>query len=243
MMKMTTKPLGDSDGEIAIAWRVGTNRKGVVVVRDVECNDAMVAAELIAIRHLIFVKQVFNRDFVSGVGLCLEVYAPLIKKITKGKSTKRHLHSYSSFLKSNLQGVTIRITDEEDQFLPKELSENAIEYICENEDEGFDTVETPAMGTIRIKSHAIDQYSERLHSGEANNPVASLIGRLKHSGIKKQTLPDKTIKHKLKKYGTVENLEIWGHDTSQMHYVVVRDPNTGVGTLVTVYKRHPAYTD
>jgi len=64
---------------------------------------------------------------------------------------------------------------------------------------------------------------------------------LKHPNLKWQPLLDRTIRHKLRKYGTVENPEVWGHDTSQFHYVVLRDPNTNVGTLLTVYKRHPSY--
>ena len=242
MMKMTTRALGQIDDEYAVAWRVGTQRRGIIFVEGINIEDPLPAAELVAIRHLVFRNKVFNRDVITGTGIALEISSPLIKKLYRGKTTKIHLQPFSHFMQTSMKGVTLTITKDNDEFLPSVGDDVPVEYISADEKPEYDVLETPALGQIRITKHAIDQYEERMHSGEAKNPLVSLYGRLKHPDLKQQPLPDRTIKHKLLKYGTVANLEIWGHDTSQMHYVVVRDPNSKIGILVTVYKRHPSYT-
>lgn len=243
MMKLTTESLGAVEDGMAVSWRVGTQRTGIVCVQGIELeHDKRAAAELIAIRHLLFTNKVFNREIITGSGVAIEFSSPVIKKLYRGKTTKRHLEQYSHFLKTNLSGVSLSITKVDDEFLPKIGDDVLFEYIDAGKKPQYDVINTPTLGKIRLTKHSIDQYEDRLHSGEAKNPLVSLVGRLMHPDLKRQPLPDRAIQHKLKKYGTVDNLEVWGHDTSQLHYIVVRDPDTHVGTLVTVYVRHPSYT-
>lgn len=242
MMKLTTQALGLVDDRIAVSWRVGTQRKGIICVEGLNVvHDKPAAAELVAMRHLLFTNKVFYRDIFTGTGIALEFSSPVIKKLYRGKTTKKHLEQYSHFLRTNLSGASLSLTKDTDEFIPNIGDKVLVEYIDASEKPQYDVIVTPALGNIRLTRHSIEQYKGRLHSGEAKSPHVSLIGRLKHPDLKRQPLPDRTIRHKLKKYGTVENLEVWGHDTSQLHYVVVRDPNSNVGALVTVYKRHPSY--
>ncbi|MCG7952654.1 MAG: hypothetical protein N0E56_15760 [Candidatus Thiodiazotropha endolucinida] len=243
MMKLTTRSVGVVEDEYAVIWRSGTKRKGILYIDGIEGDDPLVAAELVAIRHLLFTKKIFNRDIISGTGIEIQCSSPLIKKLYRGKSTKKHLQNLSHFMQTSLQGVTLSTTEENDEFLPAVGDDVLVEYISAGDKPQYDVVKTQALGDLRLTKHAIEQYEERHHSGEAKNPLISLVGRLKHPDLKRQSLPDKAARHKLRKYGTIENLEIWGHDTSQMHYVVVRDPNSGIGTLVTIFKRHPTYID
>ncbi|MFC1335435.1 MAG: hypothetical protein G8D89_17865 [gamma proteobacterium symbiont of Clathrolucina costata] len=244
MMKLTTRSLGPVDDGMAVSWRVGTQRRGIICVEGLDLeHDKQAAAELVVMRHLLFTNKVFNRDIITGTGIAIEFSSPVIKKLYRGKTTKKHLEQYSHFLKTNLSGVSLSLTKDSDEFLPEIGDKVLVEYIDAGEKPQYDVIATPALGEVRLTKHSIDQYEDRLHSGEAKNPLVSLVGRLKHPDLKRQPLPDRTIRHKLRKYGTVENLEVWGHDTSQLHYVVVRDPNTNVGTLVTVYKRHPSYEE
>jgi hypothetical protein len=241
MMKLTTNVTDLKNGEAIVAWRVGINRKGFVKVYHEYPEDAQTASELIAIRYLLFCKKVFDRQPLGGEGLLLETSSANIKKLASGKSSKSHLHQLSSFLRTILAGVSIKLTDASDPYLPGDTTEFIPEEASEIDSEYFDVIKTPNSGLIRITQHAIDRYVENLHSGDASNPIYSLAKRLRNKNIKKQALPENVVLHKMRKYGTVENLEIWGHDTSQMHFLVVRDKPDGIGTLATVYKRHPAY--
>ena len=241
MMKLTTRSLGLIEDEYAVAWRVGTQRKGIIYVEGLSTKDALVAAELVAIRHLLFARNVFKRDIISGDGIAIEFSSPLIKKVYRGKTTKKHLMPPAHFMQTNLQGVAMEITSPKDEYLPAIGDDVPVEYICANDKPIYDVITTQSLGQIRLTTHAVSQYEERLHSGEAKKPLVSLIGRLRHPDLRRQPLPDREVKHKLRKYGKVDNLEIWGHDTSQMHYVVIRDHGSDIGTLVTVYKRHPDY--
>lgn len=240
MMKLTTKSLGPMQDGYAVAWRVGTRRKGILLIEGINNPDPLVAAELTAMQHLLLVAKVFNMALISGKGITLEVSSPQIKKLARGKSSKNHLKQLARFLSISLNGAELLLTNSQDEFLPKQ-DECEPERISALVDADSTTTPTPALGQIQLTSHAIEQYSERLHSGETGDPAGSLLRRLKHPELKRQPLSPRVVRHKLRKYGTIDNLEIWAHDTSQMHYVVVRDHGSRIGTVVTVYRRHPDY--
>ena len=242
MMKLTTSFVTEIKSQQVIAWRVGTKRRGFIYVDNLVGKDINVAAELIALRYLLFKHKIFDREPVTGKGYELHVSSNKIRQIAKGKSSFKHLATYSHFLKTIMDGVATKLTDNTDEYLPGLNDEDVpIEYIDSTDKIEFGIVDTPAMGRIKLTKHAIDQYGDRHHCGDLNKPVQSLIRRIKHDSIQKKPLPENVVKHKLGKYGTVENLEVWNHDSSQMHYVVLRDHRSNIGTLVTIYKRHPAY--
>lgn len=242
MMKLTTNFVSEINSQQVVAWRVGTKRRGFVCVDNLTGSDANIAAELIAIRYLLFKRRIFNREPVTGKGYELHVSSSLIRNIVKGKSSTKHLAAHCYFLKTIMEGVSIKITDASDEFLPGiDDKDVLVEHIDSTEKIEFGIIDTPVMGRIKLTKHAIDQYDDRHHCGDLNKPVQSLIRRIKHESIQKKQLPENVVKHKLSKYGTVENLEVWSHESSQMHFVVVRDSVTEIGTLVTIYKRHPAY--
>jgi hypothetical protein len=247
MMKLTTKSLGITDAEpdnMAVAWRVGINRRGIVIVTGISIqSDRAVAAELIAIRYLLFSKNVFNNEIITGKGIAIDVSSPLIKKLYRNKTTKRHLNPYAHFLKTNLTDALLTISKADDEHLPALTDNVPVEHINATDQPLYDVISTPAIGDVRITKHSIDQYTERQHSGEAKSFIASLVKRLKHPNLQQQKIPDRVTQHKLKRYGDIEQLEVWGHDSSQMHFVVVRDPHSKIGSLVTVYRRHPAYSE
>lgn len=239
MMTLSTKYVKDADDHF-VAWRTGIKRCGLIHVLHVAGEDARAIAELVAIRYLLLEKEVFSRKLLSGTGIKLEVSTELIRKLSKGTSSKRHLLDFAKFLHTRLDGVTVESLRDE-SFASFSLDLASAEVIDANVDDRSDVFITPAMGDIRVTKHAISQYKERLHSGDPNNPVLSLMTRLRHPELKKQTIPDRVALHKLKKYGDLKNTEIWGHDNSQMHYVVIRDPASTIGTVVTVYRRHQDY--
>jgi len=243
MMKLSTQFITQIDSQQIIAWRVGTKRRGIIYVDEINCDDPNVAGELIAIQYLLFKKKVFDREPITGIGYELHVSSNKIRQMLKGKSTYKHLSFYIQFLKTTMKGVLIRLTIDTDEYLPEFNDKDVLtEYIDARDKFETGIIKTPAMGLVKLTKHAIEKYKDRHHAGDLNKPLQSLIRRIKHDSIQKKPLPENVIKHKLKKYGTVENLEIWSHDSSQIHYVIVRDLTTGVGTIVTIYKRHPAYS-
>ena len=239
MMKLTTKFIGEIDGNQIVAWRVGINRRGLLHIMDVPDVDTAAIAELIAIRHLLFVDKIFDREINTGIGIALDVSVPVVKKTARGKSSKQHLATLARYFSTNLSGITLGDTKRSDEFLPVPGDHVSETYISKNDETHYDVFHTPAMGDIKLTQHAVEKFTKHLHSGESKNPVVSLIKRLKHEAIELQALPDKVLKHKMRKYGSVDNLETWGHSSSQMHYTVTRDHQSGIGTVVTVFKRHP----
>jgi len=223
-----------------VSWRTGVKNSGVLRVVNVSGEDSRAIAELVAIRYLLLEKEVFNRALYSGTGIRLEVSTPLIKKLHRGSSTKNHLFSYARFLQARLRGVVVDALQVQNFVDPNKECDD-IESVDAEEQDNSDIIQTSAIGEVRLTKHAVDQYRERLHSGDPVNPLVSLVARLMHPDLKKQPIPDRVVDHKFRKYGSVEQTEVWGHENSQMHYVVVRDPSTRIGTVVTVYRRHQEY--
>ncbi|MBT7408547.1 MAG: hypothetical protein HN826_02485 [Methylococcales bacterium] len=238
MMKLTTQSLGKIDNGYAVAWYTGKEKKGFFIVNNVNIADPMVVAELIVIRYLFLIENIFKRNIITGTGYEICISSPVIKKLCRGKSTKNHLLPYVNFLKSKLKGVDIVSKRKHDDMLPLQGKHPFI-HINNNLSDTTDDLlfDTPSLGKIKLTTHAIEQYQSRLESGEVNDPTKSLVRRLKHKELIKQALPARVIRHKLKKYGTVDNLEVWGHDSSSMHYMLIRDKLTDIGTIVTVYSR------
>lgn len=240
MMKLVTKVLLGNAGQVPVAWRVGTKRKGIVTVF-LEGEAFGPAAELLAIRYLIFTKCVFKRAITTGTGVCLEVSSSCIPRIAEGKVADPTLRRFSPIFVSRLAGVTFSITDPLDPYLPTMNECEDVENISACETEDYEVFQTPVMGPLRLSRNAVDSFVSEMHSGKPRDPVRSLIDRLMHQSIKRETLPPKVLAQKAKKYGDVDTTEIWGHASSQMHYVIVRDLENGVGTVVDIYRRHPDY--
>lgn len=239
-MKLVTKVLKGNPGQVPVAWRVGTKRKGIVTVFS-EGGDFEQTAELLAIRYLLFTKCVFKRVITTGTGVCLEVSSPSIPRIAAGKATDSSLRRFAPIFVSRLAGVAFSNTDPADPYLPTLEDSVDHENISAFETEDYEVFQTPAMGAVRLSKNAVDSFIAEMHSGMPHNPVRSLIDRLMHRSIKRETLPPRVLAQKAKKYGCVDTTEIWGHASSQMHYVIVRDVRNGVGTVIDVYRRHQEY--
>jgi hypothetical protein len=241
MMILTTRYLGEMDGYQVVAWATGLKKRGLVHVCDLPDYDTAAMAELVAIRHLLFERQVFDRPIVSGTGICLMVSTPVIKKVARGKTSKTHLLHLGRFFNTSLSGVTLQDAKPTDIELPGIEDDVPALVVSAGDNPDYDIIDTPALGKIRITLHVIEQYEKRLASSDLKRPMISLAKRLKHEGLVRQPLPDAVTRHKLRKYGSVDELEIWGHSSSQMHFTVLRDPASGIGTLVTIYRRHSDY--
>lgn len=243
MMKLTTMVLPqDGEQQISVAWRTGLTRKGIVQVEGLNdtTEDKDVIAELLAIKYLLFTKQVFDRLPLSGLGYELVVSRGAIKKAAQGRTSKKHLIPHAAFLNLSLSGAEITIDKKKDPHLP-ELASNDISVQTIHAGGGYDntdtydTIETPAHGKLRITRHALDQFTERLSTGDPKRPYKALVDRLSNPELELKLIPEKVLQHKARKYGSADNLEVWGHRSSQMNYVVVKEDVNRV--LVTVFRR------
>ena len=91
---------------------------------------------------------------------------------------------------------------------------------------GIEDIEKTKQFLLNIK-----EYENSL-----KNPLKSLIDRLSNKSLVRETLPDRVLRHKLKKY-KIDFAEFWTHPSSRMHYVIVNDPANDMKILVTVFVR------
>ena len=97
------------------------------------------------------------------------------------------------------------------------------------------SISTPAMGKVKITKHAVEQYLSRLSSGKPKSPWLSLVKRLQHPKLCRSRLTDKVRQHKVRKYGTADNIEEWRHPDDEFRFLVLKNGDTR--TLVTSYPR------
>ncbi|MBS9424215.1 hypothetical protein [Photorhabdus caribbeanensis] len=243
MMTLTTVAKKTSNNSALVYWRVGTKRKGILDVRiDFEHDEADLLAELIAIRYLMFNKQVFSREPISGSGYKLEVSKGAIRKLMQGKSSKKFATKFSTFLtKGRMKGIVIEVS--QDMALMPALDECDVELLNAEQQiytqaQAYYEIDTPAIGKVLVTAHAVNQYQARITSGDPKKPWASLISRLQHPELQIQPFDERTVRHKVRKYGRTDNIEVWGHRDSKFKYLMIIDDDSKKRVLVTVFERN-----
>nr|WP_253652287.1 hypothetical protein [Vibrio sp. Y51_MX_L26] len=237
MMTLTTVSEQLSSIQSRVFWRVGTQRKGILnVTLDFESNDSALLCELCAIRYLLLEKQVFGRVPGTGRGYKLVVSKGAIKKLVRGRSDKKCAQKFSAFLQSRLAGVQLEVSTKTEYMA--NIEEEATELLLAERKRyagTFDAIETPAMGTVLVTAHAVSRYSERITSGKPKAPWLSLVKRIQNPELRIYPLAERERRRKAQKYGTADNIEEWGHPSSELYFLVLNDQ--GIRTLITTYER------
>lgn len=245
MMRLTTHTQSDESGAVKVAWYAGPDNNGIVVVDNLPSLDTEIAAELVAIKHLLFKYRVFKRELISGRGVALHISNPHIKKLASHKSTKRHLTRYATFIEEGLEDVTFVLEQKrKDSQLFNRDNQLTIDA---NENVAVGIYPTEAIGNIRITKHALDRYVERNESGDLTNPKASLLKRLKNPSIQPLKLPIHVLKAKTDRYLPFKQkhdqyqVEYWGHPGHKIFFTISRDLKTNVAVVVTTNYRDTFY--
>lgn len=238
MMLLTTSAQPSAGLVTRVFWRTGMRNSGTVEVLMADATeDAEITAELVAIKYLLFDKQVFDRVPLSAKGYKLIVSRGAIKKLAQGRSDKAHLQHYAFGLTHTMKGVAIEVAHRTD-WVTEQTLEN-VELIDQSSISirNHDIVDTPALGKVLVTQHAVEQYQTRSPNEDPTVPRATLIRRLSHPELISFALDDRVLAHKARKYGRSDNVEVWGHETSATRFLTVRDEEKGVRTLVTVFRR------
>lgn len=241
-MKLSTQSFKNKSNskEVDVNWYVGQQKFGQLTVQfNFDIEDMEIAAELITIQHLMFEKLVFARYPQSGEHYSLKVSKGAIKKIVQGRSDKKHLFPYALFLEHGLRGVNLSVANKavHSAALDNEHRQHATIVITENDyKDTRSTVDTPALGLVRLSLHAVEQFEVRLDEELKKPARVSLIQRLQNPGLALVELPENVKFHKQRKYGAHDKIEVWRNPTSRFHYVIVVGEDEE-RTLVTVFTR------
>ncbi|TFI40171.1 hypothetical protein E4O93_24370 [Diaphorobacter sp. DS2] len=243
MMWLKTSTIKQSSSAAFVFWRTGVEKCGLIRVSfDIENEDIDVAAELAAIHHLIFVKQVFKRVPISGGPYSLRVSRGAVRKLAHGKSDKFFARRYAKFLTAHHQfsGAEI-LVQEPEAFDPTDHREIEEIRIQHQRYSTRDELDTPLFGKLIITSHALRRFVERSSSSAMKFPRYSLGKRLSNPNLKKLTLDQAVAAHKQRKYGADRQAEVWGHHSETLKFVVIKDRATGQNVLATVFNRAEQY--
>ncbi|RRW39147.1 hypothetical protein EGJ52_24970 [Pseudomonas luteola] len=238
MMLLSTRTVLAEDGSYLVYWWTGLKKKGVLSVQFKDyIKDVKLAVELVAIRHLLYFKQVFNRYPITGAGIYLSVTDESMVEILGNGLPPKHLYPYAALL-GRLYGSKTQVPNERDlPFNRDDPDFGEVEYVYPTEEYRQCKVmlETPALGRISLTQHAVDAYLERVSSGKPRCPWSSLARRLSHPELRLVPMPERIRRHKLFKFGSVDEVETWGHETSKFLYLLIRDGEQK--TVVTCFER------
>lgn len=242
MMRLKTSTMKQSSSAVFVFWRTGLEKYGVLRVSfDIENEDIDVAAELVAIHHLLFVKQVFNRVPGLGSSYSLRVSRGALRKLALGKSDKIFAKRYAKFLGSGpMKGVEIQVEAAE-IFNPADCPDIEEIRIQHDRYHTHDEVEVSHFGKLIITAHAVQRYAERSSDESMRFPRQSLVKRLRNPRLKQLVLDESVAQQKKKKYGIENQAEIWGHESEALKFVVLKDKKTGQNVLATVFSRSGEY--
>ncbi|RYY74611.1 MAG: hypothetical protein EOO52_13685 [Gammaproteobacteria bacterium] len=244
MNNLTVSFIDQTDRGHILCWATSADKGGIILVKDHPRGESEhVSAELVALSYLIFEKNVFCRKSIySGKGMHIHVSSQQILDLTVSNCRELALPSHSTFMKSRLYGCKVSLIDSVQlELLTSANRQSEIDEIIFPLAADHSCLATPCMGLIRISEHAISQYVDRLKTGSPLDPLRSMAKRLMNPRIEPQKLPRAVTFHKTLKHGVTKLTEHWGHSSDDVHFVVVRDPQTKVGTVVTTYIRPPQF--
>lgn len=234
---LTTYSAQTSPTTAVVHWRSSTIKCGIIeVTLPYESLDVDIVGELVALQHLIVDKEIFGQSVLHGDGLEIEVSKGAIKKILTGKTTKKEIIKYASFIPFLLQGISLKThkkCSKNDAFEGR-ISEK-ITVDIEKYTNTRILVSSPVIGGIEITSHSVNRYLERIRdeSGDVKFPLKSLVARLTNPDLRQVTLPKKVVSHKIRKYGESDEFSVWKHPTSTLNFGLIKVGP--VFNLVTVF--------
>ncbi|AIW22649.1 hypothetical protein F0267_00725 [Vibrio coralliilyticus] len=227
-----------------VEWFAGKNKCGLLNVQldfDHKKHETALIGELLAIQHLIFDKNIFSMTkVVSPNYVQLFVSSLQILNIhSNPNGLSSQVYHASSFLRNRFKGVSLELFIDENKF---EFINRSIVDIFPVEDpliKHFTHIylDAPALGSIMVNTHAIDQYIKH-HESTGNplkHPIDSLVSRMMNPELLKMDIPEHVLRHKLFEYQNNENIEVWGHPNATLKFLVVTDDN--VRTLRTVFRK------
>lgn len=237
-MILSTKPtITSNPKEVHVAWSIGTNQKGFLRVNlPAVYTDAALIAELCAIRHLLLIARVFNVHTVDGKGIEVQSSSGAIKKLALGKSTKYEAIPYALFLRIRLTELSYSVS-RSNSFLPAlsdpDVSWENLDVVTREFQVPYEPIKCGVLGEVAITEHAIERYQERNDSGDMRSPLRSLLRRLNNENLVQLPLSQEIIDYKNRKYGSDNDIEVWGHYTSDVSFLLLN--KDGHKVLLTVF--------
>lgn len=232
----------DHDGQHIFGWTSG-KKSGYLSYPILDDPKSSLFAELLLINEFLFRREIFGVRILHGTGIRLHVSSGQVKKLFLKKVKCDLVEPLMRPLRLRLLGVDIETLRGSESYLPPPptpVSEREEIHSGLVNTEDYMSFDTPNIGKVLITAHALDQYVDRLEDEvKPKRPLRSLLTRLENPKLAPIILPTSVKQHKDRKYG-IETRECWGHLTSDMHFMFVRD-KTGLANLVTSYKRAPEY--
>jgi hypothetical protein len=234
---LTTYSEKTSPTTAVVHWRSSAIKCGIIdVTLPYESEDVDIVGELVALQYLIVDKEIFGQSALHGEGLEVEVSKGAIKKILTGKTTKKEIIKYASFIPFLLQGISLKThkkcskNDEYEECISEKILVDVEKYTNTRL-----LVSSPVIGDIEITSHSVSRYLERIRdeSGNVKFPLKSLVARLTNPELRKVVLPENVVSHKLRKYGESDEFSVWKHPTSTLNFGLIKVGP--VFNLVTVF--------
>lgn len=186
--------------------------------------------ELAALHYLLVDQGAMGTDR-SGKNLHINTSCGAIKKIQKGRSSKKYLIEFSGFLRTRFVDAVIKTTKNSSII---EDAEPVEVYVSEPL---VDTFQSPYVGPVKLTYHALEAFYERGGYSKLDNAWRAMKKNLESLYIKQVSLPEKVRRHKEKKYGDTRAAETWFCPQTGWYFTIVQHPGDLQKTLVTSYLR------
>jgi len=242
VLQTRSKPLEKPRNSCQVEWYVSEKCCGFL---DVELQfehtrlELPVLCELLAIQHLLFDLNIFAMPMTMlPSNVILRVSSiEILEALHDSEHLCSNIYKASAFFRNRFRGVNVELFKDESLFDVIPSSAHST-YTAESPSEIRFThliVDTPSMGELLVNTHAIDQFIAYLDCQPLRNPLKSLVTRMNNPELIRMSIPKNVLRHKLFKYKNNENIEVWGHQTAMLRFLIINEQ--GVRTLRTVFKK------
>lgn len=214
----------NENGLLNVDWHTPHGRKGTLEVNfnDSKLTDKelLVAAELVAIRHLIIQHQVFGDGVAGGIGKGVTITSTrgAVRKALRKQGKTENLHGFTFFIQ-RLAHLEIEVIKKWQE--PHESESEAEFQSIEAISRRYETFDIP-KGKLEVTDHALEKFVERLMKTNpgSKDPLSVMLKHLRHEKLRTVDLEENVKKHKSLKYGENDDSEHWNVPGSRWHYVM-----------------------
>lgn len=170
MLKVHTCPTAQAD----IFWVYWTNSllrpKGLLKVRvSAPIADRQIAAELVAMQHLLEDKAVVGQNIVGNAGTHLIVSLGAIRKLHRSQSDKAHLAPYANFMTTRFAGCQVSVDKDGrwfDGYQPEVIEDLLVSGPRREK------MLIKGLGEVSITQHVLERFADRVLADNAPDIIA-----------------------------------------------------------------------
>jgi len=216
---------------IGIDWQLDDQPcERLNIKMEVNVSDPMVAAELAAIHHLLLVRQIAGQNRGAD-NLIINCHHGAIKKLHRGRSSKKDLIQYAQFLRTRFASSVVKVK-KSSQINTSTLSPGKEDIITLTGPLEYRILNT-SLGEVCLSYHVLDRYMTRSGCISIENARKKVHSMMISDELSLVNEPEEKVLRNYLKHRTESKLY------SYRNWLIRLVFNHSVSRIMTIFQKEP----